>query len=212
MNIAASAQSKVMARTSLGGGRRRHLDKHSGMMIVHVLQGDCYTTADKNETLTTVLGSCIAACIRDPYVGFGGMNHFLLPQSDMAFESPMDASLRYGSFAMEQLINDILSHGGQRNRLEVKLFGGGNVVKELSGVGHRNADFIETYMENEGFEVASSDLRGFSPRKIQYTPATGKVLLRRLGEDQGATIARQEVRHNVQSPPVQSTGDVELFD
>ncbi len=196
--------------------RRRHYDSLLGMSVVHVLQGDYYVTDRKDTVLTTVLGSCISACIRDPLIGYGGMNHFLLPGSrpgggsDDGRES--GALTRYGSYAMEQLINDLLSRGAARDRLEIKVFGGGNVVKFLNGVGHRNADFIEAYLANEGLRVSSSHLRGDRPRKIQYFPRTGTVRMRELGEETGAGIFEKEKSRSVRAIPSAETGTVELFD
>lgn len=192
--------------------RRRYFDNSLGHHVVNVFQGDYYVTARKDEILTTVLGSCISACIRDTLSGYGGMNHFLLPSSGKDIEEGSTYSLRYGSFAMEQLINDILSRGGRRERLEVKVFGGGNVVKGLSGVGHKNADFIETFLVNEGLQVAGSDLRGNCPRKIQYFPRSGKVRMRSLSSAAGRMINKKETGLGVKVQVKEETGSVELFD
>ena len=191
--------------------RRRYFDRGMGLHVVNVFQGDYYVTPRKDEVLTTVLGSCISACIRDPMTGYGGMNHFLLPAGNTEQEQS-SYSLRYGTFAMEQLINDILSHGGQRERLEIKVFGGGNVVKGLSGVGHKNADFIESFLRNEGLRIAGSDLRGHSPRKIQYLPRSGKVRMRHLDTSLGQKIAEKETGSNIKTQVQEETGTIELFD
>lgn len=196
--------------------RRRYFDPALGLKVVQVFQGDYYVTNRKDEVLSTILGSCIAACVRDTWTGYGGMNHFLLPRAGASVDVGLGAAsvaLRYGSFAMEQLINDILAHGGRRERLEVKVFGGGNVLKGLSdGVGHKNADFIEQYLSNEGLPVASSHLRGDLPRKIQYFPATGRVRMRQLGVSSGKKIFEKETRQTVRASVVDAAGTIELFD
>lgn len=194
----------------LGDNRRRYFDRSLGCNVVQVFQGDYYVTNRSNEVLTTVLGSCIAACVRDPRTGYGGMNHFLLP--DAGGGDATGVSLRYGSFAMEQLINDVLARGGQRESLEIKVFGGGNVVQGLTGVGHKNADFIETYLRNEGFIIASQHLRGHSPRKVQYFPRTGRARMRELASSMGKTILEKEVSQTVRTNVNEDSGAIELFD
>lgn len=192
-------------------GRRRYFDAGLGMTVVQVLQGDHYVTSRKDEVLTTVLGSCISACIRDPLLGCGGMNHFLLPDGGGADDS-VSVRMRYGAYAMERLINDILARGGRRERLEIKVFGGGNVVAGLGGVGHRNADFVEAYLEAERLAIAASHLRGTLPRRIQYVPRSGRVRLRELSTDTARDIAARERRRQVRVVQATAAGDVELFD
>jgi len=191
-------------------GRRRYFDPSLKMHVVQVFQGDYYISERGGEVLTTVLGSCISACIRDPLIRVGGMNHFLLPEGSGSEDASVQ--MRYGAFAMEQLINEILKRGGRRDYLEIKLFGGGNVVKGLSGVGHKNADFIEKFMEREGFKIATSHLRGFLPRKIQYIPASGKVRMRELGEQKDQRIFQKEIEKKVRTRVAPDTGSIELFD
>ena len=113
------------------------------------MQGDFYVTDTPQEVLTTILGSCIAACIRDPSVGVGGMNHFLLPEGDGEDRN----ARRFGVNAMEILINDILKRGGERSRLEAKLFGGANVINAMSDVGSRNAAFAKQFLSDEGISI-----------------------------------------------------------
>ena len=110
--------------------------------------------------LVTVLGSCVSACIRDPVAAVGGMNHFMLPESGGSDWGAASSGMRYGNVAMERLINDILVRGGLRQRLEIKVFGGGNVMKGTSDIGHRNASFVETYLAAESLPIAAADLRG----------------------------------------------------
>jgi chemotaxis protein CheD len=133
--------------------------------------GDTYVTSSPEEVLTTILGSCIAACIRDPVLGVGGMNHFLLPDGN----SGDRGALCYGVNAMELLINDILKHGGDRRRLEAKLFGGGNVVAALTDVGSRNFAFARQFLTDEGIPIVGGDVGGDMARRIQYMPSIGRA-------------------------------------
>jgi chemotaxis protein CheD len=153
-------------------------------VTIRVNPGGHYVTSKNNEMITTVLGSCIAACIRDPVAGVGGMNHFMLPASATGAWGDADASMRFGNFAMERLINDILCCGGQRHNLEVKVFGGGSIMAGGAAIGFRNADFVETYLREEGLRIASSHLRGPHARRINFYPLTGRVRLLELPQDE----------------------------
>src|ERR1700693_3574707 len=88
-----------------------------------ILPGEYFFT-HKDMMIVTVLGSCVSACIRDRVSGIGGMNHFMLPDGGGENDSPVSASMRYGSYAMEVLINDVLKAGARRENLEAKVFGG----------------------------------------------------------------------------------------
>lgn len=198
----------------LDDGRRRYFDAALGMTVVQVMQGDYYVTTRKNEVLSTVLGSCVAACVRDPLAGCGGMNHFLLPDGGATGgDITAKARLRYGAFAMDQLIEDIVARGGRRDRLEVKVFGGGNVIAGLGAVGHRNADFVESYLAGLGMAVAASHLRGTAPRRVLYTPRSGRVRMKELAPDTGKAIFERERRRApVVVASTEAPGAIELFD
>ena len=170
---------------------------------IHVVQGEFAVTADPDTVLTTILGSCVAACMSDPVAGVGGMNHFLLPGED----SDDTDSLRYGVHAMELLVNGLLKLGARRGRLEAKLFGGARVVRGLSDVGRQNAEFAERFLRNEGIQSAGGDLGGQCARRIQFWAADGRA--RQLlihGEDPVLEPARPEPPR----PPAGS-GDLQLF-
>jgi chemotaxis protein CheD len=195
------------------GKSRRFYDPKLQATIVQVFQGEYHVTGRPGEILSTILGSCIAACIRDPVLRVGGMNHFLLPARAGTLQD-MDQSfaLRYGSFAMEELINAILKRGGRKERLEVKVFGGANVLSGMTGIGHKNADFVEQFLGREGVPIAAHDLRGHKARRVQYNPYTGKVRLREVQDKQKtAVFALEERKSPIVSRPA-SGGDVELFD
>lgn len=146
---------------------------------VHVGQGEHHVTADRDVVLTTVLGSCVAACLCDPFAGVGGMNHFLLPDGAGA---GTDAGRRYGAYAMELLINDLLKAGARRERLEAKLFGGGRMFDSLRDVGLANADFAERFLADEGIPVVSGSLRGVGGRRLHYWPASGRAMQRSVAD------------------------------
>ncbi|WP_374011600.1 chemoreceptor glutamine deamidase CheD [Pseudoxanthomonas koreensis] len=168
-----------------------------------------YLVVDDGTALVTVLGSCVAACIRDPLLNIGGMNHFLLPEGNSGDGAPA----RYGSYAMEVLINELLKRGGSRKRLEAKVFGGANVLKGFTSnpVGTRNAEFVRTYLDAEQIPVIAEDLCGIHPRKVWFFPDTGKVMVHRLPHAHGAEVAAAEsvVRARLSRSPV--SGGVELF-
>ena len=149
---------------------RRYRDPRFDAVAVKVFPGDHYVTADAGEMLVTILGSCVTACIRDPLAGVGGMNHFMLPESAGSGWDTASASMRYGNVVMERLINDILKRGGARERLEIKVFGGGNVMNGTTNIGHRNAEFVEEYLAAEGLPIAAHHLRGNLPRRVHYFP------------------------------------------
>ncbi|HET6396598.1 MAG TPA: chemoreceptor glutamine deamidase CheD [Pseudoxanthomonas sp.] len=168
-----------------------------------------YLVVDDGTALVTVLGSCVAACIRDPMLRLGGMNHFLLPDGNGGDGAPA----RYGSYAMEVLINELLKRGASRKRLEAKVFGGANVLKGFTSnpVGTRNAEFVRTYLDAERIPVVAEDLRGIHPRKVWFFPQTGKVMVYRLPHAHDAEVAAAEsaVRARLSRTPV--SGGVELF-
>lgn len=158
----------------------RPVDHHAGKKV-HVGQGEHHVTSDPDVLLTTILGSCVALCLRDTRMGIGGMNHFLLPEGAGA---GTDAGRRYGAYAMELLINDILKMGARRESLEAKLFGGGRMFNALRDVGASNADFAEKFMRDEGIPVVGGSLRGSGGRRVQYWPATGRALQRAVTDQQ----------------------------
>ena len=167
---------------------------------VHVGQGEHVVTSDPDVVLSTILGSCVAMCLHDPVARIGGMNHFLLPEGAGA---GTDAGRRYGAYAMELLINELLKAGGRRERLEAKLFGGGRMFDSLRDVGRANADFAERFLRDEGIPVVGGSLRGEGGRRLHYWPVTGRALQR-------AVTDTQTPRPQPVAPPV-GTGALELF-
>jgi chemotaxis protein CheD len=149
--------------------------------------------------------------MRDPVIGVGGMNHFMLPQSEGRSWGDDPKSTRYGNFAMEKLLNEMLKAGCARNRLEIKLFGGGNVIESNNAIGSDNADFALRYLEAEGLRCAAQDLKGQQPRRIHYFPATGRVVRRLLGGSETSSVAREENEYASRISSRRVYGEVELF-
>src|SRR5689334_9351229 len=179
--------------------------------VAKIFPGQYFVT-DRDIVLVTVLGSCVAACIRDTRNGVGGMNHFLLP--DAARDaSPASRSARYGSFAMEVLINQLIRHGAHREHMEAKVFGGGSVLPDLrsSGVGESNARFIVDYLRKERVQVVAKDLLDDCARKIYFFPATGRVLVKKLRQLHNVTVLAREQDYSRRLMDVEVSGDVELF-
>ncbi len=189
-------------------GVKRYYDQVSEITVVKVFSGEFYVTADPGEMLCTILGSCVAACIRDPVTKIGGMNHFLLPGSTTS----QGDSARFGAFAMEQLINEILKLGASRERLEMKVFGGGNVIDSSAMIGDKNATFVKKFLKDEGFKIASEHLGGKHPRRIHYFPETGKVFMRVLHrKEDDQKVLKEEKQYQSKITKRQGKTDVELF-
>ncbi len=194
----------------------RYWDKRMNLPAAKILPGEFYVSRH-GEMIVTVLGSCVAACIRDRQLGIGGMNHFMLPvqheHSSENWGGEFGLASRYGNWAMEYLINAILKLGGTRRNLEIKLFGGGNVLNSMTEIGTRNIEFVERYVYEENFEIAAQDLGGIYPRKVLYFPDTGAVKVRKLKETSNDTLLRreQDYSRHLNTKPDES-GGVELFD
>ena len=192
--------------------RRRYFDSRLKATVVQVMQGDYYVSDDAGEVISTILGSCVAACIRDPILRCGGMNHFLLPEGKKEDEGVAGLALRYGSYSMEQLVNAILAQGGLRSRLEIKVFGGANVIKGMSKIGYQNADFVERYLKREGFQITGGHLRGTWPRKVLFYPGTGQVRMRELKDGAAAKVFDKEAKSAPRPAVSDDAGSIELFD
>jgi chemotaxis protein CheD len=195
---------------------QRYWDAHVQHWSAKIFPGEFYVTRSV-EAVSTVLGSCIAACVRDVEAGVGGMNHFMLPEDQSTGKDAWNSgdgtpSTRYGAYAMESLINETLKLGARRERLEVKLFGGARVLPSLSDVGARNIDFARSFASLEKLDVAAEDVGGSTPRHVIFFPATGRVLLKRLKPIEATAVGENDVlyRRRLVAQPV--VDDVELFD
>lgn len=176
-----------------------------------ILPGEYYFT-HKDMLIVTVLGSCVAACIRDRVTGVGGMNHFLLPFGKDA-EGPASASMRYGTYAMEILINELLKAGARRENLEAKVFGGGAVLSGFTSmnVGERNADFVREYLRVENIHLLAEDLYDIHPRKVYFFPRSGRVLVKKLRQLNNNTLANREQDYVGRLQSNNIGGSVDLF-
>lgn len=193
----------------------RYWDRQRKLYAAKILPGQYYVTT-QDELIVTVLGSCVSACIRDPAMGIGGMNHFMLPlgaDSSKLMSRNSDAT-RYGNFAMEKLINDILKNGGRRDYLEIKVFGGGKVIQHMTetDIGGRNIRFVREFLATEGFSIASEDLGDVFPRKVIYDPKSGKVQIKKLRKMHNDTITKREIDYRTELEEKPISGDIELFD
>lgn len=181
-------------------------DAHFRNDAVKVLPGE-YFVHDEDLLITTTLGSCIAACLWDRERRIGGMNHFMLPEG-------AGDSGRYGSYAMELLINELLKRGASRLTLEAKIFGGGAVIGGMSSinVGERNTQFVIDYLQTERIPIVSRDVLEIYPRKVCFLPASGKAMVKRLAATHNDAFVAQDRLAAQKAAPVSSAGgSVDLF-
>lgn len=191
----------------------QYFDKTFNCDAVKILPGEYYTTT-RDLVIVTVLGSCVSACIRDRASGIGGMNHFMLPEGNPAdINNPVSESARYGTYAMEVLINQLLKSGARRENLEAKIFGGGNVLSGFSSIniGEKNAAFVRKYLRDENIRVVGEDLNDIYPRKVYFFPKTGRVLVKKLKQLHNNTLATREESYARKINTNKVAGDVELF-
>ena len=188
----------------------RYFDNTFGKEAVKLMPGEYYVTK-RDMVLVTVLGSCVSACIRDRITGIGGMNHFMLP--DDKNDSPVAAAARYGVYAMEMMINQLLKAGALRRNLDAKLFGGGNVLRgfTVTNIGERNVNFAQQYLEKEKIRVVAESLLDIYPRKIYFFPTSGRVMLKKLRYPNNDTIIEREAEYSSRLKGADIQGDVELF-
>jgi chemotaxis protein CheD len=197
---------------SVGEARTVYFEREFERNAVKLLPGEYFVSGD-DIVLSTVLGSCVAACMWDRNAKVGGMNHFMLPGEGRSNEpDPIGLSGRYGAFAMEQLINELIKRGARKANLEVKLFGGGAVLKNFTAinVGERNAEFVLDFLRTEGIRVASQDLLDVYPRRVAFFPTSGRALCRKLAQAD-ASIVSAEQQYNARLNTSKVAGDVELF-
>lgn len=178
---------------------------------IKVMLGEHKISDRTEDMLATTLGSCVAACVRDPVAAIGGMNHFLLPDVPETQGEAVSDAARYGSVAMEILINGILARGGRRNRLEVKVFGGARVIESSFDVGGKNAAFVLDYIRREGLSLVGQDLGGNQARRVHFFPVTGRALRRLLRPDALRETVHQEMSFMSRLRHSRIEGDIELF-
>jgi len=185
---------------------------------VKLMPTQFYTTGE-DMVLVTVLGSCVAACIQDRAAGIGGMNHFMLPDDGADVGQPAAHSMRYGAYAMEVLINELIKAGGRRERLEAKVFGGAAVLAGMTtmNIGDRNAAFVRRYLATEQIRIVAEDMLGPHPRKVAFLPRTGQVMVKKLRLAQEPSVTERERALATPVPgqraerPASARGRIELF-
>ncbi|MFM9884007.1 MAG: chemoreceptor glutamine deamidase CheD [Burkholderiales bacterium] len=192
-------------------GSVRIFDRQLGCDTVRVLPGDYFVT-DEVIGIVTVLGSCVAACLWDEGTGLGGMNHFMLADGGKDDESG-GAPARYGLYAMEVLINDLLKGGARRSRMKAKVFGGGRVIRGMTtlNVGDRNADFVLEFLRTENIPVIGQDLREAYARKVAFLPKSGRALVKRIDPNADVSIVEQERKYVSTLAKKPIAGEIELF-
>jgi chemotaxis protein CheD len=193
----------------------RYWDEKNDIFAAKILPGEFYVSVS-GELITTVLGSCVSACIRDRKTGIGGMNHFMLPtdikrKTSSWNDTPVNMQTRYGNIAMERLINVILASGGKRSNLEIKLFGGGKVLQIDTDIGGKNIEFVKQYLITEGLKIAVEDVGGVYPRKVLYFPKTGRVRVKKLANLHNETLKKREQNYikTLGTSPIE--GKIDLF-
>lgn len=189
-----------------------YFDRLHNSEAAKILPGEYYATA-RDMLLVTVLGSCVCACIRDKVSGIGGMNHFMLPDSGQDQNNPLGESARYGTYAMEVLINQLLKMGAKRGNFEAKVFGGGAVLRgfTVANIGERNAEFVLKFLKTEKISVVAQDLLDIYPRKVYFFPHTGLVRVKKLKKVHNDTIISRESEYVTRLHYAKMEGDVELF-
>jgi chemotaxis protein CheD len=186
-------------------------DAHFRNDAVKVLPGE-YFVHDEDLIITTTLGSCIAACLWDRERRIGGMNHFMLPDSGSSDGTGLGG--RYGSYAMELLINEMMKRGAARATMEAKVFGGGAVISGMNSinVGERNTQFVLDYLRTERIPVVSKDVMEIYPRKVCFLPASGKAMVKRLASTNAeALVAQDRAAAQRKAPSGAGAGSIDLF-
>lgn len=187
----------------------RYWDRSEGRWVAQVLPGAYYVT-QLDEIVSTVLGSCVSTCVRDEAAGIGGLNHFMLP-NQVSTTRPEEA-LRYGGYAVERLLNELVKYGARRERMEIKIFGGGKVIAGMGDIGRKNLDFVERYFSTEGLAIAAEDTGGTYARRLRYFVASGKVMIQRLPTQETHAVVEQEGALGRLLSSASPVGEVELFE
>lgn len=195
---------------------KRYSDKFKRNIII-IYPGEYYVSSE--DIIATVLGSCIAVCIKDKKTGIAGMNHFMLPGDVRSEDIFLSASAKYGMFAMEQLLNDMIKKNGSKKDFEAKVFGGGHVLnfrKTDGNVPESNIEFVRAFLNMEQISIVNQDVGGYTGRKILYFPDTSKVLLKRLTSTVDSQLIKAEQSYKTklfkQKEKLQTAGgDLTLF-
>ena len=167
-------------------------DNKSKKRVVGISLGGIYMT-EEDEIITTVLGSCVSVCARDVMTGIAGMNHFMIPGTKADIRNSSGYALfQYGLYSMDYMLNKILHLGGSKKSIEIKIFGGGAIISTEGDIGKKNIRFVKNYINLKGYRLTGEDVGGSNPRKINYTPRTGKVMVKRMRSLHKQVIANRE--------------------
>lgn len=190
-----------------------YYDQALGVHLVSVMAGVYHWTRHNDIAFSTTLGSCLSVCAYDKYARIGGMNHFLLPKAPADEDNRYSESFRYGSAAIETMLNSLYSKGAAKNGMTIKIFGGAKVLSGVSqDVGRKNIEFAHGFFKRENLRVDSEDVGGLYGRRVIFFPLTGKVLLRSLGEKKEIDrIAENEIKVLEKISKTDVDSDVELF-
>ena len=193
----------------------RYWDRQQETYSAKILPGEFYVTRN-DELIATTLGSCVSACIWDELSGIGGMNHFMLPLTEkqiheVTWGNNLSDATRYGNYAMEHLVNEILKNGGIRSKLKAKVFGGGRVLKTVTDIGDKNARFVIEYLSTEKIPVLAEDLGDIYPRKILFDPRSGRARMKKIKSTHNETIMQRERAYEKSLVQAPVEGDIELF-
>ncbi|NTS76884.1 chemoreceptor glutamine deamidase CheD [Catenovulum sp. SM1970] len=194
---------------------KRFFDRRRQIVVAKVLPGEFYVTKE-NEIVSTVLGSCISACIWEEKLGIGGMNHFMLPvkrdeHGADGWQGDLSYTCRYGHWAMEYLINEIIKYGGRRENMLAKVFGGGKIVPNMSDVGASNIQFVRHFLQQESIPVIAHDVGGPWPRKVIFHPNSGMAKIKKLKSLHNDTIQARESIYRKDIEKNEQESDIELF-
>ncbi|AFU97322.1 chemoreceptor glutamine deamidase CheD [Simiduia agarivorans] len=194
----------------------RYWDRQRHRVTAKILPGEFFVSVHQ-ELIATTLGSCVAACLWDARAGVGGMNHFMLAVTGdhpdaVRWGNQLSEATRYGNYAMEHLINEMLKAGARREQLVAKVFGGANLIAGMSDIGRVNSEFVCRYLRDEKITLVSKDLLGASARKVLFDPVNGKVFIKRLPEMGNRTVQSRESTYREGITNQSMDGDIELFE
>jgi chemotaxis protein CheD len=150
--------------------------------IIEIFVGEYYAT-NKQEVISTLLGSCVSVCLIDDINKVYGMNHFLLPGNITTKEIYADNSARFGINSMELLINQMLKLGATKKNFKAKVFGGGKVLKtnaDIICVNQDNIMFAHQFLEYEGIPIVSEDVGGTQGRIIYFDTSDASVYVEKV--------------------------------
>ncbi|MBN2618037.1 MAG: chemotaxis protein CheD [Spirochaetales bacterium] len=149
--------------------------------VVTIYSGECYVSTS-GEILSTILGSCVAVCLYDLRNGIGGMNHFMLPTRTYK-TAEYGQPLKYGDYAIEHLIEQMLKLGSDFNNIKAKIFGGGKVIYhngESLTIGEVNINYAKSFLNKIGIKIEKEDIGSDKGRNITFFTETSDVFVKKV--------------------------------